>query len=106
MGVRFPLRAPHTSFYGRPDHWPPIGAINLDQGYYDFHNATADTAIHVGKFIEVWKVSRYYGQTQKTIVQLSGPTTLRCLSLNGRFRTSGGMASARRLSPKASGRSN
>lgn len=59
--------------YGRTDYWILIGAINLDQGYYDFRKATADTSIQVGKFVEVWKVSKYYGQSEKTIVQLSGP---------------------------------
>jgi hypothetical protein len=59
--------------YGRPDYWPLVGAINLDQGYYDFRKATADTVIPGGKLIEIWKVSRYYGQTEKTIIQLSGP---------------------------------
>jgi hypothetical protein len=59
--------------YGRPDYWRLVGAINLDQGYYDFRKATADTVIPGGKFIEIWKVSRYYGQTEKTIIQLSGP---------------------------------
>lgn len=59
--------------YGRADYWPLIGAINLDQGYYEFHKATADTEIPSGRFVEVWKVSRYYGQTEKTIIRLSGP---------------------------------
>jgi hypothetical protein len=59
--------------YGRPDYWLLVGAINLDQGYYDFRKATADTVIPGGKFIEIWKVSKYYGQTEKTIIQLSGP---------------------------------
>jgi hypothetical protein len=58
--------------YGRTDYWPLIGAINLDQGYYDFQKATAETQIPSGRFVEVWKVSRYYGQTEKTIIQLSG----------------------------------
>ena len=60
--------------YGRPVYWSLIGAINLDQGYYDFRQATENTVVPAGKFIEVWKVSRYYGQTEKTIVQLSGPS--------------------------------
>jgi hypothetical protein len=59
--------------YGPPDYWPLIGAINLDQGYYDFHKATSDTVVPAGKFVEIWKVSRYYGQAEKTIIQLSGP---------------------------------
>jgi hypothetical protein len=59
--------------YGRTDYWPLIGAINLDQGYFDFRKATADTEIPSGRFVEVWKVSKYYGQTEKTIIQLSGP---------------------------------
>jgi hypothetical protein len=59
--------------YGRPDYWPLIGAINLDQGYYDFRKASSDTVVAAGKFVEIWKVSRYYGQTEKTIIQVSGP---------------------------------
>jgi hypothetical protein len=59
--------------YGRPDYWLLVGAVNLDQGYYDFRKASADTVIPGGKFIEIWKVSRDYGQTEKTIIQLSGP---------------------------------
>jgi hypothetical protein len=60
--------------YARPDYWPLIGAINLDQGYYDFRKATSDTVLPAGKFVEIWKVSRYYGQSEKTIIQLSGPS--------------------------------
>jgi hypothetical protein len=60
--------------YGRPDYWLLIGAINLDQGYYDFRKATSGTVVPAGKFVEIWKVSRYYGQSQKTIIQLSGPS--------------------------------
>lgn len=59
--------------YGKADYWALVGAINLDQGYYDFRKATADTVISSGKYIEVWKVSKYFGQNEKTIVQLSGP---------------------------------
>jgi hypothetical protein len=59
--------------YGRPDYWPLVGAVNLDQGYYDFRKETADTVIPGGKFIEIWKVSKFYRQTEKTIIQLSGP---------------------------------
>ena len=59
--------------YGRPDYWPLVGAINLDQGYYDFRKAKSDTVIQGGKFVEIWKVSKYFGQTEKTIIQLSGP---------------------------------
>ena len=60
--------------YGRSAYWPLVGAINLDQGYYDFRKATEKTVVPAGKFIELWKVSRYYGQTEKTILQLSGPS--------------------------------
>jgi hypothetical protein len=59
--------------YGQGQYWPLIGAINLDQGYYDFRKATESTVIPSGKIVEVWKVSRYYGQSEKTIIQLSGP---------------------------------
>jgi hypothetical protein len=59
--------------YGRADYWPLVGAVNFDQGYYDFRTATAETQIPTGRFVEVWKVSRYYGQSKKTIIQLSGP---------------------------------
>ncbi len=59
--------------YGKTNYWALVGAINLDQGYYDFRTATADTVIRSGKFIEVWKVSKFYGQSEKTIIQLSGP---------------------------------
>jgi hypothetical protein len=73
------LKQPETlaqisrDIYGKPDYWPLIGAINLDQGYYDFRKATAGTVVSGGKFVEVWKISRYYGQSEKTIIQLSGP---------------------------------
>ena len=60
--------------YGRPDYWLLIGAINLDQGYHDFRKATSDTVVPAGKLVEIWKVSKYYGQSQKTIIQLSGPS--------------------------------
>jgi hypothetical protein len=59
--------------YGKSDYWPLIGAINFDRNYYDFHNATADTLIKSGIYIEIWKVSRYFNESEKTIVQLSGP---------------------------------
>ena len=59
--------------YGRADYWPLVGAINFDQGYFDFRTATAETQTPTGRFVEVWKVSRYYGQSEKTIIQLSGP---------------------------------
>jgi hypothetical protein len=59
--------------YGKPDYWALIGAINLDQGYYDFRKANAETPVSGGKFVEVWRVSKYYGQSEKTIIQLSGP---------------------------------
>lgn len=56
--------------YGRPDYWPLVCAINSDQGYYDFRKATSDPVIPGGKFVEIWKISRYYRQTEKTIIQL------------------------------------
>jgi hypothetical protein len=59
--------------YGRQEYWPLVGAVNLDRGYYDFRKATQDTVIPAGKLLEVWKISKYYGQTEKTIIQLSGP---------------------------------
>jgi hypothetical protein len=51
--------------YGKAEYWPLIGAINLDQGYYDFRLATPKTAIPNGKFVEVWRVSKYFGQSGK-----------------------------------------
>lgn len=73
------LRKPETlsqvsqEAYGRPDYWPLVAAINLDRGLYNFHQATESTQIPQGQLLEIWKVSRYYGQTESTIIKLSGP---------------------------------
>jgi hypothetical protein len=59
--------------YGKGDYWPLVAAINLDRNLYDFHQASGSTLIPQGKLMEIWQVSRYYGQTESTIIKLSGP---------------------------------
>jgi len=59
--------------YGRGEYWPLVAAINMDRGYFDFRKATAETSLSAGQYIEIWKVSRYYGQNETTILKLSGP---------------------------------
>jgi hypothetical protein len=63
--------------YGREDYWPLIAAINMDQGYYDFHKATAETSVPSGRYLEIWKISKNFGQTRETILALSGPPVAR-----------------------------
>lgn len=52
--------------------WRLIAAINKDEKYYDFKMATKDTAIKAGSLIQLWHVSKHYGQDRKTIIQVSG----------------------------------
>jgi hypothetical protein len=59
--------------YSHGDFWPLVAAINMDRGYFDFRKATGDTTIAAGQFIEIWQISRFYGQSSKTILAIAGP---------------------------------
>jgi hypothetical protein len=59
--------------YGHDEYWPLVALINMDRGYFDFGKATAETSIPAGQYVEIWQISRFYGQTSKTILALSGP---------------------------------
>lgn len=59
--------------YSHAELWPLVAAINMDRGYFDFRKATADTSLSAGQYVEIWQVSRFYGQSTKTILALAGP---------------------------------
>ena len=59
--------------YSRKEFWPLVAAINMDRGYYDFPSAKATSVVPSGAVLELWQVSRYFGQSETTIVQVSAP---------------------------------